>query len=68
MKTALVKSDAVAQWTLARALYELEKHNGRGYRLFHPHMNSPYLWGFANHYRSGKYVAEITPVETTSTG
>lgn len=58
------KIDEVVQWTLARTLYELEKYNGWGYRLFHPHVNSPYLWGFANHYRSGKYVADGTWSDT----
>lgn len=54
------KVNEVAQWTLARILYELEKYNGWGYRLYHPHVNSPYLWGFSTHYHSGKYVADGT--------
>jgi len=39
-------------------LYEFEKWNGFGYRLYHPKVLSPYLWGFSNHYTSGKYTAD----------
>jgi lysozyme family protein len=51
---------AGTDWTLAGTLYELERYNGFGYRLFHPHVRSPYLWSFSNHYTSGKYVADGT--------
>ena len=51
-------------WSLAGTLYQLERYNGWGYRLFHPHVPSPYLWSFANHYKSGKYVADGTWSET----
>ncbi|MBU4316876.1 MAG: hypothetical protein KKF30_06330 [Proteobacteria bacterium] len=47
-------------WSLAGTLYQLERYNGWGYRLYHPHVLSPYLWGFSNHYKSGKYVADGT--------
>jgi lysozyme family protein len=58
------KFDEVAQWSLPRLLYELERYNGWGYRLYHAHVNSPYLWGFSNHYTSGKYVADGTWSDT----
>jgi len=45
-------------WSLAGTLYQLERYNGWGYRLYHPHVPSPYLWSFANHYQGGKYVAD----------
>lgn len=47
-------------WSLAGMLYQLENYNGFGYRLYHPYVLSPYLWGFSNHYTSGKYVADGT--------
>lgn len=51
-------------WTLAGTLYQLERYNGWGYRKFHPHVLSPYLWSFSTHYSSGKYVADGTWSET----
>ncbi|NPA93797.1 MAG: hypothetical protein GXO58_00025 [Thermodesulfobacteria bacterium] len=48
----------VKDWSLPRTLYELERYNGWGYRLYHPHVLSPYLWGCSNHYKSGKYLAD----------
>jgi len=45
-------------WSLAGTLYQLEAYNGWGYRKHHPHVLSPYLWGFSNHYVSGKYVKD----------
>ena len=48
----------VKEWSLPRLLYELEGYNGWGYRLYHPHVLSPYLWSFSNHYKSGKYIAD----------
>ncbi|MFP3867731.1 MAG: hypothetical protein ACLFUU_06180 [Desulfobacteraceae bacterium] len=45
-------------WSLPALLYRLEEYNGWGYRLYHPHVLSPYLWSYANHYTSGKYVAD----------
>lgn len=49
---------AQTDWSLAGTLYQLERYNGWGYRLYHPHVLSPYLWGFSNHYQSGKYIAD----------
>lgn len=60
----LQRLDRIEAWPLERVLYELERYNGWGYRLFHPHVKSPYLWGFSNHYRSGKYIADGTWSDT----
>ena len=51
-------------WSLAGMLYRFEGFNGWGYRRFHPHVLSPYLWSFSNHYSQGKYVADGTWSET----
>ncbi len=48
----------VKDWSLPHLLYELEGYNGWGYRLYHPHVLSPYLWSWSNHYKSGKYLAD----------
>ncbi|WP_456382347.1 hypothetical protein [Hydrogenimonas sp.] len=48
----------VKAWPLPRLLYELEGYNGWGYRLYHPHVLSPYLWSWSNHYHGGKYTAD----------
>lgn len=47
-------------WTRGALLYQLEGYNGWGYRLYHSHVLSPYLWSYSNHYVSGKYVADGT--------
>lgn len=52
------KLDRVNDWSLAGTLYRMEGYNGWGYRLYHPHVKSPYLWSFSNHYTGGKYVAD----------
>jgi lysozyme family protein len=54
----LRRIDKVPSWPLARLLYEIEGYNGWGYRLYHPHVLSPYLWSWSNHYHGGKYVAD----------
>ena len=51
-------------WSLAGTLYQLERYNGWGYRLYHQHVLSPYLWGFSHHYNSGKYIADGTWSDT----
>ncbi|UUY07194.1 hypothetical protein LRS11_15315 [Pseudomonas sp. J452] len=56
----LKKLGAMTDWSLAGTLYQLELYNGFGYRLHHPHVLSPYLWGYCNHYSSGKYVQDGT--------
>ena len=53
-------------WSLAGTFYQLERYNGWGYRLYHPHVLSPYLWSFSNHYKSGKYVADGTWSDTAA--
>ena len=54
----LRKLGRVKAWSLPRVLYELEGYNGWGYRLYHSHVLTPYLWSGSNHYISGKYVAD----------
>jgi lysozyme family protein len=51
---------APRDWSLTGTLYELEGYNGFGYRIYHPHVKSPYLWSFSNHYVRGKYVSDGT--------
>ena len=46
----------VERWPRARALYELERFNGFGYRR--RGMPTPYLWSFTNLYKKGKYVRD----------
>ena len=55
---------AQTDWSLAGTLYQLERYNGWGYRLYHQHVLTPYLWSFSNHYTSGKYVADGTWSDT----
>lgn len=45
-------------WSVAGSLYQLERYNGFGYRMYHPTVLTPYLWSFTNHYIAGKYVAD----------
>jgi lysozyme family protein len=47
----------IKNWTVARTLYELERYNGFGYRLYRG-IQSPYLWAGSNHYTRGKYVQD----------
>ena len=54
----------IQEWSLPRLLYELEGYNGWGYRLYHSHVLSPYLWSFSKHYVSGKYIADGTWSDT----
>lgn len=56
----LRKLGARTDWTLPGTLYQLELYNGIGYRLYHPHVLTPYLWSFSNHYQNGKYVSDGT--------
>ena len=44
-------------WNLAKLLFRLEGYNGFRSREQHG-INSPYLWSFSNHYKSGKFVAD----------
>lgn len=54
----------IDEWSLARILYEFERYNGWGYRLYHSHVYSPYLWSCSNHYTTGKYIADGTWSDT----
>ena len=45
-------------WSIEGMLFKLEDYNGWGYRKYHSHVNTPYLWGYTNHYTQGKYVAD----------
>lgn len=51
-------------WSLAGTLYQLERYNGMGYRQKHPHVLSPYLWSFSEHYTRGKYASDGVWSET----
>lgn len=48
--------DKIESWSLSRALYELERFNGFGYRR--KGVPSPYLWSYTHHYARGKFVAD----------
>ena len=54
----------IDDWSIARFLYAMEGYNGWGYRLYHQHVLSPYLWSYTNHYHSGKYIADGTWSDT----
>lgn len=49
-----------SDWSLPGTLYQIEGYNGFGYRLHHPEVHTPYLWGGSSWYVSGKYVADGT--------
>lgn len=55
---ALKRLGGNTDWSLAGLLYQLERYNGWGYRRYHPHVLSPYLWSGSVHYERGKYVAD----------
>lgn len=50
--------DKVTDWSDEHMCYMLEVYNGMGYRMYHPNVPSPYLWGGSNHYVTGKYVSD----------
>lgn len=39
-------------------LWRAELYNGFGYQLYHPEVNTPYLWSGTNHYTKGKYTKD----------
>jgi lysozyme family protein len=51
-------------WSLTGTLFKLEEYGGWGYRLHHPDVPSPYLWGGSTHYDKGKYVTDDTWSDT----
>ncbi len=59
-KDALVlqKLHQWTDWSVPGLLYKFEEYNGFGYRRIRPVINSPYLWSFSNHYKSGKYIKD----------
>ncbi|QLA21083.1 hypothetical protein [Desulfolutivibrio sulfoxidireducens] len=61
---AIKKLGPTTDWSLAGTLYQLERYNGFGYRLYHPHVLSPYLWGLSTHYICGKYTEDSTWSDT----
>ncbi|MBD2358819.1 hypothetical protein H6G41_30195 [Tolypothrix sp. FACHB-123] len=50
--------DKVKDWSLAAQLWQLERYNGFGYRMYHPEVLSPYLWSATNLYTQGKYTSD----------
>jgi len=52
-------------WSLPGILFVLERYNGFGYRLHHPHVKSPYVWSYSTIYSAGKYVADGQFSDTT---
>jgi lysozyme family protein len=50
--------NTVADWTVERICYELERYNGFGYRLYHPTTLTPYLWSGTTLYARGKYIKD----------
>ena len=44
-------------WDIPTMLYQWERYNGFGYRLYHE-MQTPYVWAGSNQYTKGKYVAD----------
>lgn len=50
--------DQWSDWSIAGLCYVLERYNGWGYRLYHQHVKSPYLWSFTSIYTSGKYTSD----------
>ena len=63
---AIKKLGPNSEWSLSGTLFNLEGYNGWGYRLYHPHVKSPYLWGASNQYLTGKYVADGTWSDTAA--
>jgi lysozyme family protein len=47
----------VESWPIERVLFETERYNGFGYRMYRG-IKSPYLWSGSRHYSRGKYVAD----------
>lgn len=50
----------IRDWSTARALYFLEGFNGWAY---FGKINTPYLWSFSTHYKSGKITRDHGPIE-----
>jgi uncharacterized protein (TIGR02594 family) len=52
----LMKFNEVHEWSLERLLFELERHNGFGYRK--RLVNTPYVWNYTNHYSAGQFIKD----------
>lgn len=50
--------DKIQDWSIGSTLEMFERWNGWGYVLYHPTVNSPYLWSCTNYYTKGKYVSD----------
>lgn len=61
----LLNFDKWNDWTIEGTLFKLEEYNGFGYRKYHNHVKSPYLWSGTNHYKSGKYIKDGEWSETS---
>lgn len=48
----------LTDWSVPSMLYQAEKWNGWGMRMYHSETLTPYLWSGSNHYSKGKYVKD----------
>jgi len=53
----LKELDKWTDWSIEGLLYQAERYNGFGYRLYKSN-NSPYLWSGTNNWKSGKYLLD----------
>lgn len=51
------KLHEIANWSLPRIAFELERYNGFRSRTEH-NINTPYLWSGTNHYSQGKFIRD----------
>lgn len=58
---------AWSDWSIPGLLYKIESYSGWGYRLYHAHVKSPYLWGYSNHHTKGRYASDGTWSESAAT-
>ena len=47
----------VTDWSVEHLACLFERYNGFGYRQYHSHVKSPYLWSFSNQYTQGNMSA-----------
>lgn len=55
---ALNRKRRPSNWTAINTLWFLEKYNGLGYRKYHSHVKSPYLWSGTDRYTRGGYASD----------
>jgi lysozyme family protein len=53
----LKQLDKWTDWSIEGLLYQAERYNGFGYRLYKSN-NSPYLWSGTNNWKAGKYLQD----------